>query len=243
MYTHMSRYGLTVLHLWHIMCHMMKESYFSLETVDEKSREMLQNLMKYRERHKVDFVPVRSALLVLDMQKYFLDKRSHAYIPSAMAIIPKLEKLIKVFLKKKLPVIFTRHLNTYENANLMAEWWKELITEKNPLSEICEELSHRDATVINKTQYDAFYKTPLEDTLKKKGVTQIVVTGVMTHLCCETTVRSAFIRGFTVFFPINGTATYNEDFHRSTFLNLSHGFAIPVLCEEIQVAVENLNER
>lgn len=55
----------------------------------------------------------------------------------------------------------------------------------------------------------------------------------MTHLCCETTARSAFIRGFDVFFTIDGTATYNEDFHFGTLYNLAHGFAVPLLIDEI----------
>ena len=69
--------------------------------------------------------------------------------------------------------------------------------------------------------------------LQRKKVKQVVITGVLTHLCCETTARSAFMRGFEVFFTIDATATYNKDFHISTLLNLSHGFALPVLTQEV----------
>jgi isochorismate hydrolase len=55
----------------------------------------------------------------------------------------------------------------------------------------------------------------------------------MTHLCCETTARSAFMRGLQVFIAVDGTATYSEAFHRASLLNLSHGFALPVLVDEI----------
>ena len=194
---------------------------------------MLQELKTFREGHKLDLRPGHCALLILDMQGFFLDESSHAHIPSALAIIPKVKSLMTAFLNNKLPVILTRHLNTKKDANLMDKWWRDLITEENPLSEITPEFKYPDAIVIKKTQYDAFYRTSLEDMLRKNGITQIVIAGVMTHLCCETTARSAFVRGFEVFFTIDGTATYNEDFHRATLLNLSHGFAIPVLCEEI----------
>ncbi|PIV27689.1 MAG: isochorismatase, partial [Anaerolineae bacterium CG03_land_8_20_14_0_80_58_20] len=50
---------------------------------------------------------------------------------------------------------------------------------------------------------------------------------------CETTARSAFVRGFEVFFCADGTATYTKELHRSTLLNLSHGVAIPTVCAEI----------
>ena len=115
----------------------------------------------------------------------------------------------------------------------MSRWWRDVIERENPLSEISSALDTSSGIVIEKTQYDAFYKTDLEADLREKDVRQIVISGVMTHLCCETTARSAFMRGFDVFFLVDGTATYNEDFHRATLRNLSHGFANLVLYDEI----------
>ena len=79
--------------------------------------------------------------------------------------------------------------------------------------------------VVEKHQYDAFHGTELEKLLRDRGVERVVVTGVATHLCCETTARSAFVRGFEVTFPVDGTATYDEQHHLATLLNLAHGFA------------------
>ncbi|OQY27710.1 MAG: hypothetical protein B6244_09920 [Candidatus Cloacimonetes bacterium 4572_55] len=212
----------------------MKNKYFTSETIDNKSQKMLQKLEKYRKRNQIDFLAERSALLILDMQKYFLDERSHACVPSALSIVPKIKKLADTFHDMNLPVFFTRHINIKENAKMMASWWEELLTEKNDLSEIISELEMKNSMIIKKTQYDGFYQTRLESILKEKKINQLVITGVMTHLCCETTARSAFVRGFTVFFPIDGTATYNENFHWGTLLNLSHGFAVPVLANDLQ---------
>lgn len=212
----------------------MKELYFTQETIRERSQQMLQRLKRYRDAHDIKFAPKRCALLILDMQRFFFDESSHAYIPSALSIIPKIKDLFDAFLKRGLQVILTRHLNSREDAKLMSKWWRDLITETDPLSEIIPEMNLPGATVIKKTQYDAFYQTPLEDLLKKSRITQLVISGVMTHLCCETTARTAFVRGFTVFFPIDGTATYTEAHHWATLLNLSHGFAVPVLMKELQ---------
>lgn len=198
---------------------------------------MLQEIEKYKQEHAIRFIPEHSALLIVDMQKYFLKDSSHAYIPSAQAIIPKIKELIKVYSTRGLPIIFTQHLNSTQNAKLLAKWWNDLITEENPLSEITDELDTSSGIVLKKTQYDAFYETALEDILRKKGVTQVVICGVMAHLCCETTARSAFVRGFEVFFTIDGTATQNEKFHLATLLNLSHGFATTVLAKEILAAL------
>lgn len=119
----------------------------------------------------------------------------------------------------------------------MATWWRDLITEDDPLGRLDERLDTEGGVEVRKSRYDAFYDSRLESLLRERGVTQVVVCGVMTHLCCETTARSAFMRGYHVFFTVDGTATYNEAFHRASLLNLAHGFATPVLVKEMLEAV------
>jgi isochorismate hydrolase len=220
----------------------MKESYFTAETLQAKADEYCNQLAPNRRSRLSWFVPVQSVLLVLDMQDYFLNPVSHAYIPSASAIVPGLQALVGAFARRGRPVIFTRHLNTSQDAGRMAGWWRELLSEANPLSAITKELDLEHGVTVVKTQYDAFYNTPLEDVLHSRQTTQVVVCGVMTHLCCETTARAAFVRGFDVFFTVDGTATYTEAHHRATLLNLSHGFAVPVLVDEIVAACQNASD-
>lgn len=213
----------------------MKETYFLPETTHQKSLKMLQEIQQYTHRQNITFVPEHSALLILDMQKYFLQESSHAYIPSAPAIIPGIRDLIKAYTTQDMLIIFTQHVNVPQNAKMMSKWWKDLIREKTPLSEITDELDTASGLILKKSQYDAFYETPLENILQKKKITQLVISGVMTNLCCETTARSAFVRGFEVFFTIDGTATYNERLHLATLLNISYGFATPVRISELLV--------
>jgi len=182
-------------------------------------------------RQKLDLA--RSALLILDMQDFFLDADSHAYIPSAQDILPRLDALRETYATLGLPIVWTRHLNTEADAANMSRWWRDIISAEHPLSGISSALDTSHGVIIEKKQYDAFYETNLEEYLHECNVEQIVISGVMTHLCCETTARSAFMRGFDVFFLIDGTATYNEDFHRATLQNLSHGFANLILSEDV----------
>lgn len=213
---------------------MKREAYFTVESIREKSLAMLDGLASLRARHTdIVFHRERSALLVLDMQEYFLRPTSHAFIPSAPAIIPNLQSLISNYPSSNLPIIFTRHLNTDADAAMMSRWWRDLIRTDSPDSVLSPALDSSVGVLIEKSQYDAFHKTSLEEVLRSRGVEQVVITGVMTHLCCETTARSAFVRGFEVFFCIDGTATYTEELHRASLLNLSHGFAIPVMAEVI----------
>lgn len=212
----------------------MKSRYFTPETIQQTSLAMLNEVAELRHRHdQVVFRPDHAALLVLDMQEYFLAETSHAAVPSAPAILPGVQALVATFGACRRPVIFTCHANLADDARLMAVWWQDLLAPGSSLASVAEGFITSPNRLIHKNQYDAFHETELEATLIADKVSQVVITGVMTHLCCETTARSAFMRGFEVFFCVDGTATYNEAFHRATLLNLAHGFAVPVLVDEI----------
>lgn len=211
----------------------MKEAYFTLDNIDIQAAEMLETVKHLRKSTPMTLTPNKAALLVLDMQRYFLEETSHAFIPSAVPIIPRIQFLQSTFINYRLPVVHTRQLNTPQNAGQMNSWWKELMVETNPLSEITPDIRDEHAAVFIKSQYDAFYNTNLEQWLIERQISQVIIVGVMTHLCCETTARSAFMRGFQVFFTVDATASYNRQFHRASLLNLSHGFAVPVLSRQV----------
>ena len=158
--------------------------------------------------------------------------------------------------------IFTRHINNIINAGRMDKWWKDVIREGSYEAEICDTVRLYDfrtvgredgkrrqgdretkgfdvCKIINKNQYDAFYNTELEEYLRSKNIEQVIITGLLANLCCETTARSAFVRGFEVFFPVDATAAYNREFHLSTFRNLGFGFC-PIL--KTSDIINSLNE-
>jgi bifunctional isochorismate lyase/aryl carrier protein len=216
----------------------MKTAYFTEDNIDSRARALLEEVRNRVNLRDISFDPRKSALIVLDVQRYFADPSSHAFIPSLPPVLARMQQLESAYIAAGRPVILTRHANTDEDAGLLGTWWNDLIRDGTSEGQIVPELRIDGSIVLNKTQYDAFHGTGLEEILREQDVTQVVITGVMTHLCCETTARSAFVRGFTVFLPVDGTATYNEDFHFATLLNLAHGFAVPVLMEDLLKRLE-----
>ena len=212
----------------------MKSAYFTSKQISVQAEQLLAEL-KLKRRRPIEFM--RPVLLVLDMQQYFLEPDSHAFVPSGLALVPGIQQLIQIFRHKDLPVIFTQHVNTPENAGMMSEWWHDMITADHPGVEITSQLEIGESPVIQKSQYDAFFDTELDSILTARGCKEVIITGVMTHLCCETTARAAFMHGYQVWFPIDGTATYHLDYHRSTLITLAHGFATPVLVRELIAAL------
>ncbi len=174
-----------------------------------------------------------SALLVVDMQRYFCDKDSGAQVPQVDKVISKIKQLIDFFSKNKRPIIFTRHIDSDNDNNMMLKWWSENIREDDSMSEIITDFETKRGEVLIKNQYDAFFNTDLETRLKDENVTQVLISGVLTNLCCETTARSAFMRGFEVYFATDATATFKKEMHKATLLNLSYGFATLVTVDEV----------
>jgi len=213
---------------------MIKEKYFTDQNIDQVAQGFLREIQPMMRHHHIDLNLQKTALCVIDMQDYFLNSNAHAFIPSAKAIIPKIKQLQDLFFQHNLCVIHTRQGNTPEDAGNMAKWWGRLLDRNSVEAQIIKTLSSDQALLIDKTQYDAFYETQLEIILKQKNISQLIITGVMTHLCAETTARSAFMRDFEVYFAIDGTATYRREFHLASLTNLSHGFAVPVLMQSIE---------
>jgi isochorismate hydrolase len=88
-------------------------------------------------------------------------------------------------------------------------------------------------TTLPKKRYSAFFGTDLDKVLRSRGIRDLIISGVMTNLCCETTARDAFMKDYRVFFLIDGTATRRSELHLATLKNLGFGFAYLLTCDEL----------
>jgi isochorismate hydrolase len=206
--------------------------------LSEKVEEWKRRIARYESGHRKKAHPFsykKSALLVVDMQRYFFEKSSHAFIEPAPAILPNVRRILDDYRRLGLPVIFTRHAYAKgEDRGMMDTWWSELEEEGDPLAEVVDELKPLPKEpVLRKGRYSAFVGTDLEKRLRKLGVERVLITGVMTHLCCESTARDAFMKDFEVFFTIDGTASENDELHVASLMTLTDGFAMPITAEEV----------
>ncbi len=169
------------------------------------------------------------------MQRFFIDPVSHASFPEAEGIVGNVRSLLGAFRRHGLPVVFTRHgLLSDESPGIMGDWWGDVLRLESPLSEIDDRLRPLiDEKIVRKTRYSAFVGTDLDEILRELGVTRLVITGVLTHLCCESTARDAFMRDYEVFFVVDSTAADDEDLHVGSLKSLTDGFVLPATTEEV----------
>jgi nicotinamidase-related amidase len=163
----------------------------------------------------VDFavVPQRTALLNIDMQNCFVQDSPIA-APDGLAILPRINRLAKACREAGILVIHASIVLRPDRSNLgvLAQFSppvREGILNKGTKSAALHsglEIDPRDI-LIDKPRFGAFYGTDLELILRTRGINTLIISGVATNVCCETTAREAAVRDFHVFFLSDGTAT------------------------------------
>jgi ureidoacrylate peracid hydrolase len=198
----------------------------------------------------------RTALVVIDMQNAFChpdgsfakmtDGRGLS-IDMCREAIRGCQRLTEVARFAAVPVIFTRyvyHADYVDGGVLLAKypemqqigslaagsWDAEIIDELTPgPSEI----------VIDKSRYSAFYGTRLEPVLNGLGVRCLVVCGVTTNICVETTVRDAAQRDYQVFVAADATGELTRERHDNALAIIDYGFGWVATVDEVVQALKD----
>lgn len=170
------------------------------------------------------------ALIVIDMQNEFLS--------DVKPILSELNAAIASARKASIPIFFTQH--GHENpdvdvkTSVLVRWWTPSgsIRKGSNNWKLVDGLNvTTDDTIIDeKKTYDAFYQTRLKSLLDERGVDTVIISGVLTQFCCETTARSAFVQNFNVIFLSDGTGPMCQ----STLDIISVGFGTVMNCAEVR---------
>jgi nicotinamidase-related amidase len=169
---------------------------------------------------------VRQALLVIDVQnEYFTGKLPVTYPPGSLENILMAMDHART---TQMPVVVIQHVNPAPDA----------VTFRKGTNgwELHREIKERCADVIiEKTLPGSFTGTVLDAGLKKNDISIITIAGYMTQMCCDTTARQAFHRGYTVNFLSDATGTLSisnpagticdADLHRAILVTQQQRFS------------------
>jgi ureidoacrylate peracid hydrolase len=182
-------------------------------------------------------VPARTALINVDMQRCFVEATPLAS-PDGLALVERVNALARACREAGALVVHTRGWMKPDGSNrgvmgeLVPPFIIDLYTEGAESAELHDALEvGADDVILNKPRYGAFHGTDLEELLRSRGVDTVIITGIATNICCETTAREAAQHDFRVFFLSDGTATKEmggipaEDLQRATCASLGMVFA------------------
>lgn len=195
--------------------------------------------------------PGRTALVVVDMQRGFLDAGEAMAVPPAREIIPAIQNLLGVFRARRLPVVFTEFVYSESVPVLIGVLHPEhkaaapgaprgfglpssSCLEGTASAETVPDLAPLPGElVVRKRGYDAFAGTWLDRALRARNVTSLVVTGTMTDICVLATVTAALHREYRVTVVEDGVATLWPEIQRATLDIIGRAYARLATSKEV----------
>lgn len=138
-----------------------------------------------------------TALLVIDVQNGMFYEDYPVY--QGTKLLENLKSLISKAREAGVPVIYVQH-NEDEGLVFGSSAW-EVHPAIAPLS---------GDTIIYKETPDSFHKTNLEEALKEKGIKNLVISGIQSEVCVDTTTRRAFSLGYDLTLVTDAHSTFDS---------------------------------
>ena len=200
---------------------------------------------------KVD--PLHAALIVVDVQNDFCAKggmldREGFDMRMLQAIVPNLTNFIGKAREIGLTIIYIQTIHNSENNWYLSDVWLEQAkrTRKGAYIEYpgCAQNSWgaefyqgikplAGEITVNKHNFSAFVDTDLNLILRSKGIRTLIMSGVATNVCVESTARDGFMKDYYIIFLKDCTATFSEEMHNNTLKNIDLFFGEVVSTSDV----------
>ena len=181
----------------------------------------------------------RTALLNIDMQNAFVAEDQIYGNVHARGIVDAVNALSAAMRGAGAPVIWTRQTHTVDPPFAPADWHYDIskpdvaagmaaLAADASGHELFREMQVApDDIVIDKFRYGAFSCPAgrLDAVLQARGIEMLIVTGTLTNVCCESTAREAYMRGYKVIAVADAMAAVTDEEHNAALLNLRLNFA------------------
>ena len=166
-----------------------------------------------------------SCIIIVDMQKRFLEKGEPIEIPNGKKIVPNIIDLINYARENSIQLVWTKaNIIYFKDKQYERKFPKHfdknstLLTKSGGNYEIINELmpyiNTKTDIIIEKDRYSSFFNTNLDLILRSINIKNIFVTGVSTNVCVESTIRDAFQLNYNTFLLNDCTATFSDELQK-----------------------------
>lgn len=183
---------------------------------------------------------MKTALLIIDMQNDFFGSERLQSLKDEL--IEKINSLATIARKKSIPVIWVRQEMKADMSDAprgIKKAGKPLVVVGTPGAQLLEGLQKEagDYEVI-KTRYSPFYKTELEDLLKKLGIDTLVISGINTHACVRMAAIDGYERDYEIILAVDCANSHDEEHHKISVKYLSSKIAHIMTNAQIQESID-----
>ncbi|HCS56718.1 MAG TPA: 2,3-dihydro-2,3-dihydroxybenzoate synthetase [Gordonia polyisoprenivorans] len=159
--------------------------------------------------------PERAALLIHDMQRYFIDAYRLDHEPMATAL-PNMIAIREACSAAGVPVVYTAQPGDQHPSRrgILSDFWGKGLSSGRD-EEIIEQLTPRDGDIcVTKWRYSGFQRTDLRQLLAHHGRDQLIIVGVYAHMGCMISATDAFMSDVAPFFVVDAMGDFSRDEHR-----------------------------
>ncbi|MEN7537834.1 isochorismatase family protein [Aurantiacibacter flavus] len=178
--------------------------------------------------------PARAALLVHDMQAYFVD----AFTPDCAPIAPmiaNLARLVAMCRAAGVPVFYTAQIGAQEphDRGLQRHLWGPGMRHVPEHERIVAPLASAEGDIVLvKHRYSAFQRSNFAELLAARGRDQLLIGGVYAHIGCQCTAAEAFQRDIEPFFIADALADFSRDWHEASLANVADCLGVVLSTEQ-----------
>jgi nicotinamidase-related amidase len=203
--------------------------------------------------HPFDAIePRRTALVVIDMQNYFVKQGHQSEVPLARDIVPNINRLAAELRRRGGHVVWVRNstTDTRESWSNYHDWLQTPERAQLRLQSMevgadgyeywhLNDIRPEDAQ-ITKKRYSAFLQgsSDIERHLRDRGIDTVLITGTATNVCCESSARDAMMLNFKVVMVADGLATQTDEEHNATLSNFYGQFGDVQTVDEVLQSLE-----
>jgi len=183
--------------------------------------------------------PARLALLVHDMQRYFLA----AFAPDAAPLAPAVANLTRLLAQcraRGIPVFYTAQRGNQDRRDrgLQADLWGPGMRALDEHEAVIEALAPVEGEhVLVKHRYSAFQRSNLETLMRVRGRDQLLITGVYAHIGCTATAAEAFQRDIETFIAADAVADFSREDHDMALHWIARTCGVPMSTHDLLEAL------
>jgi ureidoacrylate peracid hydrolase len=199
----------------------------------------------------------RTALVVVDMQNYYVAEGFPLEVPVARDIVPNINRLAKTLRAAGGTVVWVQT----SSADALKSWanhHRHMLTPERSstrLAQLAEasegfalypKLEPQPADVrVKKAKYSAFIggSSNIDAQLKSRGVESLLITGTATNVCCESTARDAMMLDYRVVMVADGNASFSDEEHAACLNNFMNFFGDVLTTDEIIARLKTTDVR
>jgi ureidoacrylate peracid hydrolase len=183
--------------------------------------------------------PQRCALVVIDMQKSFVEPGAPSAVATAREIVPNINRLAAALRGARGTVAWVQATYTREGPGYWPLFFDYMVspelsgrilgalTEGDPGHALWHELDVRPGDLrVRKNRYSAFFPGACElpARLRERGVETVLIAGTMTNVCCEASARDAMMDGFKTVVVSDANAARSDSEHVASLATILQFF-------------------